>query len=57
MSAVIEAASSAEILRVLLYQPALRLTHKGDSQTDKTLNQWRRAYGGHNHGFSDRFAG
>ena len=40
-----------------LYQPALRLTHVGDSQTDKTLNQWCRAYGGHDHGISDRFAG
>ena len=37
-----------------LYQPTLTLTHVGDSQTDESLNQWRPAFGGHDHGISDR---
>lgn len=40
-----------------LYQPALRLTHVGDSQTAESLNQWRPAFGGRDHGISDRLTG
>ncbi len=43
--------------RLLLYQPAVRLTRVRDSQTDESLNQWRPAFGGRDHGISDRLAG
>ncbi len=41
----------------VLYQPAVRLTRVRDSQTDESLNQWRPAFGGRDHGISDRLAG
>ena len=40
-----------------LYQPALRLTQVGDSQSDESLNQWRPALRGRGDGTSDRLAG
>lgn len=45
------------LLTGLLYQAALRLTHVRDSQADETLNLWRPAIGGRDHGIGDMLAG
>ena len=46
----------AEVQNGNSYQPALTLTHAGDSQADQSLNQWRPASGGRDDGTGDWLA-
>ena len=52
---VVPIANTPSQLKTALYQPALRLTQEGDSQSGKSLNLWH-PVGGYGHGCSDRLA-